>query len=293
MSQAIELQQPESGIGSQLAEIIKVIKSVTNSKSQSITFDFNRITFVEPVFILSLCAYIDFLDQRGYDIHLSKINLRISSYLQTIYFPGGLRPDELAAWKASLHNFSNKNYLPILNFPASTQSNESEIRDNLLSKINDLLQSNLGLSAEYKSGISYPISEMTDNIIEHSGVSRGWMSAQYYPNQGYLEICIADTGKTLLGSYQDNGFEHVTNDLQAIENATEGVSTKSIERGNGIPTSRRMIVEGLNGKFVLISGEAILYNDRLTEFPVHWNGTIFALRLPSQARNFQYLRYVS
>ncbi|MCH8317569.1 MAG: hypothetical protein IIA88_03595 [Bacteroidetes bacterium] len=64
------------------------------------------------------------------------------------------------------------------------------------------------------------------------------------------------------------------------------------ERGYGIRTSRRMIVDGLKGQFILISGKAMLFNDKLTELPVRWNGTILTLRISSNVETFNYINYV-
>ena len=53
-----------------------------------------------------------------------------------------------------------------------------------------------------------------------------------------------------------------------------------------------MIEEGLKGKFVLVSGNAMLFNDELVEFPVKWQGTILALRIPQNIENFSYANYL-
>ena len=48
------------------------------------------------------------------------------------------------------------------------------------------------------------IEECVDNITQHSKSERGYIFAQAYPHKQYLDICVADNGITLLGSYHEN-----------------------------------------------------------------------------------------
>lgn len=41
------------------------------------------------------------------------------------------------------------------------------------------------------------LSEISDNIVDHSRAEYGWISFQYYP-----QMCIADAGIGLLQSYK-------------------------------------------------------------------------------------------
>jgi len=92
----------------------------------------------------------------------------------------------------------------------------------------------------------------------------------------------------LLGSYQKFNFPDIKTDVHALEQAINGKSTKQITetRGYGIDTSRRMLVDGLKGKYFLLSGTAmyIYTNDFEQIVPlvrnVEWSGTMLALRIP-------------
>ena len=290
MPLTITLNQPANdSIGAQLAVLIEVLNKINETKEKEIIFDFSKIKFVYPVFFTSISSLIADLKENEFVIYHSGIK---NNYLQNVFFPDGLKPDELPQWETTLNNYNGKNYIPVINFSASRKANETEIRENMLSKINSLLENNLKLNNEYKTAISYLISELTDNIIDHSGVNRGWLSAQYYPTKQFLDICIVDTGKTILGSYRDNNIAGINNDFEAIEQAMKGLSTKDKERGFGMRTSKKMIEEGLKGKFVLVSGNAMLFNDELVEFPVKWQGTILALRIPQNIENFSYANYL-
>ena len=100
-------------------------------------------------------------------------------------------------------------------------------------------------------------------------------------------------------TFPDNEIE---SDLEAIQAANRGISTKNLpnaeNRGYGIITSKKMLIDGLGGTFVLMSGNALhLYNSldrRFVETPenIRWNGTIIALRVPYMNKDFQYINYI-
>ncbi len=150
------------------------------------------------------------------------------------------------------------------------------------------------------NGIKYIIGEMVDNITEHSESERGYIFAQSYPQKGYVDLCIADEGITLNGSFNKAGVE-VSNDVEAMQAANKGVSSKNLpdaeNRGYGIYTSKKMLITGLNGQYMMMSGRALYLKDsaidRIIELPggLRWNGTVIALRLPYQNKEFLYTRY--
>jgi hypothetical protein len=59
-----------------------------------------------------------------------------------------------------------------------------------------------------------------------------------------------------------------------------------------------MLVDGLNGSFVMMSGNALhLYNSTYKKFVeaptnIRWNGTIISLRVPYKNKDFQYINYL-
>lgn len=78
----------------------------------------------------------------------------------------------------------------------------------------------------------------------------------------YLDICIADKGITLSGSYRENNDTDIVSDMEALKAANRGISTKNLpnaeNRGYGLITSKKMLTNGLGGLFIMISGSAIL-----------------------------------
>ena len=291
----IAFNQPFSNtLGSQLKKVIDFLVFLkSHPEANPIVINLSKIKFVHPLFILSIASLTDHLKNKGFDISMRNTSFfDCASYLKNIHFPNGIKPDELPDWENVLDNYKGKSYLPIINFSTSREVHHSTIRERLLSKISSLIKTNLKLDGNYEAAVSYLISEITDNTIEHSGKDRGWLMVQYYPSSGYLDICIIDTGKTILGAYREHGVLGAENDSQALDLALSGISTKSPERGTGIRTSKAIALLGLQGDFTLFSGSALYFGNKILTLPVYWSGTFVAMRIKKGVENFSIYSYV-
>jgi len=279
-----------------LQEVLKIIDLISKSDDYEDIICFQPDTFVTPIFILPLLVYVN-----GCQKSVRYENN--SSYMDTVYFScGGLRPDLKghSDFETLLNKYAFKSYLPIINFPAHLNRNHE--RNTILTAVENMLARQLGLQPNITAGIKYIVGESVDNIIEHSESERGYIFCQSYPAKKYLDICIADSGITLLGSYRNSGNQIVTDHLEAIQAANNGVSTKNLpdaeNRGYGIITSKKMQVNGLSGNYVMLSGNALHLKtqtvDQFISLPekASWFGTIIALRVPYINESFNYIRYV-
>ena len=61
-------------------------------------------------------------------------------------------------------------------------------------------QTNIGRGGG--SSLSYLISELLDNIYEHSHSKNGYVFSQYLEHEGMIDLCIADTGVTIFNSFK-------------------------------------------------------------------------------------------
>jgi hypothetical protein len=288
------VQPRDNSLGKQLKEVLDFINFMdSNPDAQNIVINLKNIRFVQPTFILALAVLSDVLDKRGSTLLINQPILGLcSSYLTKISFPTGIKPDMLSSWESILKKYSGKTYLPIINFPTDQGEKNTILIERLLSQLNYLIKTRLDLEPDYESAISYLISEISDNIIQHSGNDRGWLMVQYYPNTLYLDICIVDTGKTILGSYRDSGHHEIENDIQAIDMALQGLSAKSNDRGTGIRTTRAIAMDGLEGEFILFSGHALYYRNSITSLPVRWPGTFVAIRIKNRIKNFSIYNFI-
>ncbi|MCX8174244.1 MAG: hypothetical protein N3F63_06550 [Thermoplasmata archaeon] len=152
----------------------------------------------------------------------------------------------------------------------------------------------------YKNPVKYSFSELTTNVVEHSKSEKEYLFAQYYPKKKFMDICILDTGRGIAQTYkEENKWE--LSDKDAITKAVEGYSTtKNLEgeRGCGLRHSIKIVCEGLEGEFILVSGSAILYSEKAEKklFSVsnfYWQGVVVLFRIPTrEAKQFNLYDFI-
>ncbi|MCK9300311.1 MAG: hypothetical protein M0P23_02930 [Bacteroidales bacterium] len=275
--------------------VINIMSQVNKSPDESIVMDFSQTRFISPVFALSLIVYLSCCGKR---LTYQGAN----DYLELIGLPfGGICPDKMrkSAFLALMEGYSKKTYIPIVSFPACSENDDKEA---ISTVVENIIIRQQNIPQNVATGLKFMIEETLDNITEHSESDRGFIFAQAYPQKKYLDLCIADRGVTLLGSYQKLPDNEITSDLEAIKAANRGISSKNLptaeNRGFGIYTSKRMLVEGLNGQYLMISGNNFYFKrqgfDSFYGLPVglRWNGTIVALRIPYNVSKFNYINYI-
>lgn len=101
---------------------------------------------------------------------------------------------------------------------------------------------------------------MTGNIYDHSKFSDGCISGRLIDDK--YDFIIVDNGISIKNSFKNAGYSF-ENDCDALIKAINGLSTKNdlgyIERGTGLNNTANIIVNGFDGEFMLISGNALLY----------------------------------
>lgn len=277
-----------------LIPMIHIMSMIKKSGNDRIIIDFAQTQFISPVFVLSLLVYAKKSDKEIIFEHMN-------DYMKAIHMDNGIKPDELrkSEFLAIIEGYSRKTYIPVINFPANRNNDEKE---DILTAVEELIIRQLNIPNNVAYGIKYMLGETIDNITEHSGTDRGYLFCQAYKGKGYLDICIADGGITLLGSYQRLEDRFIEDDLEAIKAANRQISSKNLpdaeNRGYGIYTSKKMLIEGLGGQYMIMSGSAIYMKsktiDQFFTLPdgLRWDGTIVALRIPYQASQFDYIKYI-
>lgn len=278
-----------------LAPVAQLMSQVNASTDKELIIDFSSTRFITPLFALSLLVY---LSKCGKKVQLENL----SDYLTIIGMgDGGIKTDMMRSseFLATMERYSSKTYIPIVNFPANTNIDEKEAVSTV---VENIIIRQLNIQPNVANGFKYMIEETLDNITEHSNATRGWLFAQAYPQKGYLDLCIADNGITLLGSYKNQINNEISTDLEAIKAANLRISSKNLpdaeNRGYGIYTSKRMLVEGLKGQYVMISGGNFYVKtpefNSFYSLPdnLRWDGTIISLRIPYNNSQFNYIKYI-
>lgn len=278
-----------------LTPVVRIMSQVEGTGEQDVTIDFSYTRFVSPVFALSLMVYLSRCGK-----HVSFTN--ITEYLERIGLSnGGIKPDLMRQTEfiAELEKYASKTYVPIIDFAAGRNSDAKEVVSSI---VENMIIQQLSIQSNVANGLKYMIDETLDNITEHSDSDRGYILAQAYPTKGFLDVCIADRGVNLLGSYQKLPDNEISSDIEAIKAANRGLSSKNLpdaeNRGFGIKTSKQMLIQGLGGQYLMISGDSLYIKtrnlDSFYEMPhgLRWNGTIVALRIPYHSTTFNYINYI-
>jgi hypothetical protein len=91
-----------------------------------------------------------------------------------------------------------------------------------------------------------------------------------------------------------NGLKYMID--ETLDNITNLPDAEN--RGFGIKTSKQMLIQGLGGQYLMISGSSLYIKSRnLDSFyamphGLRWNGTIVALRIPYYSVTFNYIDYI-
>jgi len=277
-------------IGKQLLHLNYSLKSLSSGLRG---IDFTKMNFTPPLLAVHYASLIHEFPQ----LLISGVN---NSYLETIKFPTCLTFKNGEDLEPILGPYLDKSYLPIIKFSTNSTGKFPEAREALLSHVFGAIRRIASLPTNYFTAISYLLSELTDNMVEHASHAYGFLAFQYFKESGFIAICLADRGIGLLGSYKnyqgDKDFSYVQNHLAAVDAAVKGSSTKNLseERGFGIATSRRILTKGLSGSFVYLTGNALLINDELSNFGVESKGAIILVRIPVRdlKKGFDWFEFV-
>lgn len=157
-------------------------------------------------------------------------------------------------------------------------SKEDQQDMNLIERIVENLDSGYGGGFVLR----HILSELTYNIHEHAfeanQKTQACLAIMEHLDEEKLEISIRDCGLSIPGRF-DKADVHYGDDCSAIEKAINNFSTASdnpYERGNGLWTTIRLIVEGNGGEVLIVSRGAVLYiNEEKYEYKSLNDGKLF------------------
>lgn len=155
--------------------------------------------------------------------------------------------------------------------------------------------------------LTYLLDELICNIQQHAQADKGYAYLMYNEVAQTIEILIADFGITIYGSYvaaQKHLDKLGDSDAEALNLAQNGYSVKNLpdteNRGYGISSNMKMVVEGLHGEFAVLSGNALMLqvpNKRaILALPpeIDFKGTMIMVRIPAQVPDgFNLYNYMS
>lgn len=290
----INVQQEKLSSG--LSVALRICRQINKSPDEEDIVDFSHAKFVTPTFTMSVLIYIE---KSGKNICLDHVEGYLSSVCLDKFGvnSGAMRKSEFAAY---LEQFVQKRYIPLIKFPAT--NDRIEDKNSIMSVIESMIVRQAGLRQNIISGIKYMLGEIVDNISEHSKSEYGYILAQCYPTSRCIDVCIGDAGITLLGSYSQIPKWDIDSDGEAMRAANSGISAKNLpdaeNRGYGISTTKKMLVDGMGGQYMMVSGDTVYVKTKAGsgyfELPygIRFEGTIVALRIPYWNEDFEYVNYI-
>lgn len=290
----------EERIGIAFNSLFNVIWETESSNAdEEIVWSFQGCSFFHPFFISALSLYKHNCAKR---ILIEDTGNYTRSYLELIHFGEALMLNDAEETSNIFELYKNKSYIPICKFGTS----EATI-DSVTTGLQRIMQSQQALPTTVRSALSYMMGEIVTNIHDHSKSKHGYMFSQFLKKEKCLHLCIADNGISIYGSFVNSGkFDPklLVSQGEVLNMALSHCSTKNRpeaeNRGFGLPTTKNMLANGMNGSFFIMSGNAFHSHDRFGEQTVmmptniEWDGTIVLLKIPIEVpRDFNYLKYVS
>ncbi|BAZ98365.1 ATP-binding protein [Methanothermobacter sp. EMTCatA1] len=151
-----------------------------------------------------------------------------------------------------------------------------------LKYVYDLLDKSYG----GKDALCFLLSELSDNIYQHSKFTSAYILAQKYPKKGFIEICFLDDGVSIPQNFENHDY-YFEYDSEAIIQAINGKSTKvpypgDPERGYGLNNILKIFVEGGKGELLVVSRRGAFYKSqdaKMYELGNEFQGTLVSLRI--------------
>ena len=193
--------------------------------------------------------------------------------------------------------------LPVYKFMLDDDATSDAIR-HLKARLQSLVPNDI---TALISPITYLLDEFICNIQQQAQADDGYAFVDYNSASDSIEIAVADEGITIYGSYvaaQKHLEQLGDSDAQALNLAQNGYSVKNLpeteNRGYGISSNMRMVVEGLKGEFAVFSGNALLIQfegkKEVLSLPteIDFKGTMVIVRFPAHVpAEFDFYKYIS
>lgn len=228
----------------------ELLNEQRDAKCSKVYFDFNRVTFIEPVGVVVLSNLIEYLKKLGVAVWFKghKTRTRCTEFL-----------DDSGFFEQYLKSriFSGSG-LRSTTIPLKLLS-QTEFTGYLYMKLMPWIGNEVGLSEESLSALRTSLEEIFHNVDDHSGVGVGCTFAQHYPNKRQIQIAVSDFGAGIPNVVRTK-LPKLT-DPEALKKACEeGFSTQSNvrNRGAGLPNLMRYVTQRNDGNVLIASGQANL-----------------------------------
>lgn len=276
-------------ITSHYKKALKTIQRLRGVESDEIVLSMQNANWVTPSFSAPIAVECSRLASAGKEIRTRIPNAGLREYLGQIEFPLGTT-DPMRSFE---------NHLPLCRLADTgnmlVETVGQELRELITQDYTEEVNGCV-------SALTYPINEIVENVSSHSACDFGTVLVQHYPSRSMIDICVADDGISIPGSFDDFGIEYESHEDAIRKAAVDGVSTREGDEhgdsGFGLRTTIAMVCEGTGGSAMISSGDCTMYRNSTGGLQRRssrhsWSGTVFAARLQFPLDDeFRYLDYV-
>ena len=107
----------------------------------------------------------------------------------------------------------------------------------------------------FRVAFEWCISEVMDNVIQHSGVSTGYFMIRYIPEKRLLKTSVFDLGRGIFDSFKGSKFSP-SDAEEALRLAVRPNVTSGNGQGNGLYGLREIVKQSRDGRLFISSGGA-------------------------------------
>lgn len=274
-----------------IRELVTCIQQLDQASSQ---IDISNVEYITPLTILPLASLVSRMQKERRLVFHPSESQRLTDLLE-YGFPQGKSIQEIKPME---------NFVPIcsacmsLKTPRESIALLNNVAEQYRNSIVRLLNQKQEVAKNYQESIIYFLSELCDNVNEHSEAENFWVFSIFWVKRKELEICVLDDGIGIKRCYDKRGIG-TSDHVDALAHAVEGVSSKGEERGYGLGSNIRLFTsKELLGEVCLISGDACYFKSagseaKLGTLPINWRGLIFNGRLRRPSRQVSVLPYAS
>ena len=181
---------------------------------------------------------------------------------------------------------AGRSFIPYKNF--NHQTNINTIAHEITVQIVDHLELNESDKEDFKLYINYAVSEVMQNVLDHSGSEcGGHVVGQSYPQKGKVQFAVSDCGVGLMATLcKEYGVasekEAILKALEPRVSGSEPIGPYGEKRNAGIGLfALKCIIDETKGKLLIISNDTIYCRENKKDSFVHvpnsrFRGTLVA-----------------
>jgi anti-sigma regulatory factor (Ser/Thr protein kinase) len=265
------VQLPARFEGRDLSRIAaEVVAQAGGTFPSELTFDFDKLVFIRPAGVVFLSNLIDWLSEKGTTISLINCDLNRESIK---YLDDSLFFERHRGAKLGVNSSPRDTTRPLLKLA------QRDSHGWLESDFVPWLASRLALTQPSLYALKVSVSELFNNIQDHTRHDIGSIFVQHFPREKRITISVSDFGLGIPAKVREQ-VPGITDGDAIVKAMQDGFTTKSkpTNRGAGLDYLLTVVVHKNEGMVTVYSGGSIVKFERRGDVihPTMLNGVGFS-----------------